>query len=134
MTPKGVASYFIEYRMPDKRRLTIGSHGRLTPAEARKHAKVLLGDVAKGIDVARQPQGRTPPSGFSKAKARLDSLTPDIPHWRFHDLRRNCASGMAAMGFLPNVIERVLNHQSGSNAGLVNVYQMNTGQSEEKRS
>ena len=318
VTPKGAASYFIEYRMPDKRRLSIGAHGRLTPAEARRQAKVLLGEVAKGIDVARQPRGnktfaaafeafmknngrgnrswdskrryveydvlpvwankpitaisrkdianlidkvahrspsvanslfavlrpmyrwwlergfietnpmvglrsppppkprdrvladvelvqiwnaadpqwfpfgpltrmliltgqrisevagmtqdevqgdvwtiqgsrtkngkehqvdlhplaleiigtmpptnhflftttgKSPPSGFSKAKTRLDAEIPDMPHWRFHDLRRTCASGMAALGVLPNVIERVLNHQSGVNSGLVSVYQ-----------
>lgn len=318
VTAKGRASYFVEYRMPNKRRLSIGPHGRLTPQEARKEAKSLLGDVAKGIDVARRPRdkitfaeafeiyikkngrdnkswdetrriliydalpawgqkpisdikrtdvaqlidvvsartpsgaralfaqlrpmfrwcverghmehnstadlkapstskardriltdeeivqvwkaaepswfpfgpivrlliltgqrisevagmshdeieggtwiipgartkngkqhqvdlhlltlrildklppandllftttGRTPPSGFSKAKAKLDANLPALPHWRFHDLRRTCASGMAALGILPNVIERILNHQSGSNAGLVGVYQ-----------
>ena len=67
--------------------------------------------------------GRTPPSGFSKTKRNLDARLPDIPHWRFHDLRRTAASGMAALGVLPNVIERILNHQSGVNSGLVGVYQ-----------
>jgi integrase len=30
--------------------LTLGEHGRLTPDEARKEAKVLLGEVARGLD------------------------------------------------------------------------------------
>ena len=43
--------------------------------------------------------------------------------WRTHDLRRTAASGMAALGFQPHVIERVLNHVSGAQGGLVGVYQ-----------
>lgn len=83
----------------------------------------ILDDLLLMNDLLFTTTGQTPPSGFSKAKARLDGALPDLPHWRFHDLRRTCASGMARLGILPNVIERVLNHQSGSNAGLVSVYQ-----------
>jgi hypothetical protein len=43
--------------------------------------------------------------------------------WRTHDLRRTAASGMAALGFQPQVVERVLNHVSGAQGGLVGVYQ-----------
>ena len=76
--------------------------------------------------------GRTPASGFSKAKRNLDARLTDLPHWRFHDLRRTAASGMAALGILPNVIERILNHQSGANAGLVGVYQRHEYRSERR--
>ncbi len=67
-------------------------------------------------------------SGFSKAKARLDARMREIlgdkfQDWRTHDLRRTAASGMAALGFQPHVIERVLNHVSGAQGGLVGVYQ-----------
>jgi integrase len=70
--------------------------------------------------------GRTPVSGFSKAKARLDARMREIlgdkfREWRTHDLRRTAASGMAALGFQPHVIERVLNHVSGAQGGLVGV-------------
>ncbi len=66
--------------------------------------------------------GHSAPSGFSKAKARLDKgmaaiLGTTFQPWRTHDLRRTAASGMAAHGFLPHVIERVLNHVSGANPG-----------------
>ena len=72
--------------------------------------------------------GRTPPSGFSKAKARLDramrtQLEAELPPWRAHDLRRTAASGMAALNVPPHVVERVLNHLSGAQGGLVGVYQ-----------
>jgi integrase len=73
--------------------------------------------------------------GFSATKRKLDELVeaarrkadpkPDTPiaPWRFHDLRRTAATGMAAMGFPPHVVERVLNHVSGTQSGLVGVYQ-----------
>ena len=72
--------------------------------------------------------GTTPVSGFSKAKARLDARMKEIlgdrfQEWRTHDLRRTAASGMAALGFQPHIIERVLNHVSGAQGGLVGVYQ-----------
>jgi integrase len=59
-TKGGSASYFVEYRLggrgtPNKR-LTIGKHGALTPDEARKRAKVDLGKVASGEDVAQTKQ------------------------------------------------------------------------------
>lgn len=65
----------------------------------------------------------TPISGYGKAKARLDALMGDVPGWRVHDIRRTAASGMAKLGFQPHVIERVLNHISGAQGGLVGVYQ-----------
>jgi integrase len=68
--------------------------------------------------------GEAPASGYSKGKRRLDALLPpDIPAWRLHDLRRTTASGMARLGIALPVIEKVLNHASGSFAGIVGVYQ-----------
>jgi integrase len=64
----------------------------------------------------------SPISGYGKAKGRLDELM-SIPPWRVHDLRRTAASGMAKLGFQPHVVERVLNHVSGAQGGLVGVYQ-----------
>jgi integrase len=72
--------------------------------------------------------GATPVAGFSRAKNRLDGAilesvdrAPD--HWTFHDLRRTAASGMARLGVNLPVIEKVLNHTSGSFAGVVGIYQ-----------
>ena len=53
--------------------------------------------------------------------------------WRLHDLRRTAASGMAALGFQPHVIERVLNHVSGAQGGLVGVYQRHEYRDDRKR-
>jgi integrase len=44
-------------------------------------------------------------------------------HWRVHDLRRTCASGLARLGIPPHIVDRVLNHTSGATGGLVGVYQ-----------
>jgi len=68
--------------------------------------------------------GVSPASGYSKNKRRFDALLPaDMPSWRLHDLRRSCASGLARLGVNLPVIEKCLNHASGSFAGIVGVYQ-----------
>jgi integrase len=77
--------------------------------------------------------GRAAFSGFSKVVRRLRSLLPpDMPQWTLHDLRRTCASGMARLGINLPVIEKVLNHSSGSFARIVGVYQRHNF-AEEKR-
>jgi integrase len=53
-----------------------------------------------------------------------------IPHWTFHDLRRTAATGMARLGVPVRVTEAVLNHVSGSRAGIVGVYQKHTWREE----
>jgi len=45
-----------------------------------------------------------------------------MPHWTLHDLRRTAASGMAAIGIPPHVIEAALNHKSGTIRGVAAVY------------
>ena len=65
--------------------------------------------------------GTKPYDGF-KAKERLDELA-GIDAWTLHDLRRTAASGMAKLGVSVLVIEKILNHVSGSLAGIVGVYQ-----------
>lgn len=72
--------------------------------------------------------GKAPVSGFSKAKKALDGEMTKITErtitpWRVHDLRRTFASGLAALGVSLPVIERLLNHVSGSFGGIVSVYQ-----------
>lgn len=60
-------------------------------------------------------------SGFSRAKRRLDELS-HTTDWVVHDLRRTAATGMAKLGVAPHVVERVLNHTSGSLGGVAGVY------------
>ncbi len=78
--------------------------------------------------------GHTPVSGFSRMKVQLDKAilnarrkvdakAEGLAPWRLHDLRRSVASGMGDMGIAVSIIERALNHVSGTFAGLVGVYQ-----------
>ncbi|MCL6741569.1 site-specific integrase [Sphingomonas sp. RB56-2] len=79
--------------------------------------------------------GKTPVSGFSRAKERIAKRTGQIletmepgrarvyPPWRLHDLRRTLATGLQRLGVRLEVTESVLNHISGSRAGIVGVYQ-----------
>lgn len=63
-----------------------------------------------------------PFNGFGKAKAALDAACGVAP-WRLHDLRRTVATGLQRLGVRLEVTEAVLNHVSGSRAGIVGVYQ-----------
>lgn len=66
--------------------------------------------------------GKTPFSGFSKAKKRLEELS-GVTDWRLHDIRRTVTSGMAQLGIAPHVADKILNHQSGTISGVAAVYQ-----------
>jgi integrase len=59
---------------------------------------------------------------FVRLKERLDKLC-GVAGWTLHDLRRTAASGMARLGVGLPVIEKVLNHVSGSFAGVTGIYQ-----------
>jgi integrase len=74
--------------------------------------------------------GSAPYNGF-KVKERFD-VAVNIAPWTVHDLRRTAASGMARLGVSLVVIEKILNHVSGSLAGIVGVYQRHEF-AEEKR-
>jgi integrase len=81
--------------------------------------------------------GTRPVSGFSKARGRIDaamiearrrslSLPEDLPveieAWTLHDLRRTAATGMARLNIPPHVVDKVLNHVSGTIRGVAAVY------------
>jgi integrase len=99
-------------------------------------------EILKGLPrIAGKPgfvfttTGRSPVSGFSKAKRAVDAavlgcLKEDRgdgakapPHWTLHDLRRTLATSLQGLGVRLEVTEAVLNHTSGSRAGIVGVYQ-----------
>jgi integrase len=77
------------------------------------------------------PGLKGPFNGFSKAKAALDEAS-GVTDWRLHDLRRTFATGLQKLGVRLEVTEAILNHISGSRAGIVGVYQKHTW-SDEKR-
>ena len=73
-----------------------------------------------GLFLARWKQ--TNFSGWSTSKAALDKLS-GVSGWTLHDLRRTFATNLAALGTPIHVTERLLNHVSGTQSGIVAVYQ-----------
>jgi len=61
--------------------------------------------------------------GYHRAKRRIDQRMPGAEPWVLHDIRRTCATGLQKLGVRLEVTEAVLNHTSGSRAGIVGVYQ-----------
>jgi integrase len=61
-------------------------------------------------------------NGWSASKERLDAAS-GVKGWRLHDLRRTLATGLQRLGVRLEVTEAVLNHISGSRAGIIGVYQ-----------
>lgn len=82
--------------------------------------------------------GETGYSGFSRSKARLDakikkSTGGELAKWTLHDLRRTVATRMADLGVMPHVIEAVLNHVSGSKAGVAGTYNRSLYEPEKRK-
>ncbi len=86
------------------------------------------------VDFVFTMTGESPVTGFNSAKKRIDAYLAESPgeaadghappaRWTLHDLRRTFASGLARLGINLPVIEKVLNHTSGSFGGIVAVYQ-----------
>jgi integrase len=87
-------------------------------------AITVLENLPRNSELVFSTNGNTPVSGFSKVKTRLDALMPaGTPAWVIHDLRRSFASDCARLGIAVHVVEKALNHSSGTFRGIVSVYQ-----------
>ncbi|MXP28882.1 tyrosine-type recombinase/integrase [Porphyrobacter algicida] len=86
-------------------------------------ALAVLEDVPRFLDCdyVFTTTRKSPISGFSKALRRL-SEGSQTTNWRWHDLRRTAASGMARQDVAPHVVEKILNHVSGIISGVAAVY------------
>ena len=101
-------------------------------------AQPLIGDPAVFVFTTN---GRSPVSGFGKAKATIDAEIAKImreeavargddpakiklfPQWRVHDLRRTVATHLEdALGVPPNIVGSVLNHSPTGYKGVTAVY------------
>jgi integrase len=89
------------------------------------------------VDLVFTTNGRTPISGFSKAKLRLDRASgvglADRDEWRVHDIRRSVTTFMAEIGIAPHVVDKLLNHVSGSIRGVAAVYNRHSYTEERRR-
>lgn len=80
----GVRSYIVEKRIGNRvRRITLGRHGELTPAQARSKAQQILGQIAMGFDpvaerkrqLRRATTLQTCFADFKKARKHLSEKT-----------------------------------------------------------
>jgi integrase len=49
-------------------------------------------------------------------------VSPTIEHFTRHDLRRTAATGMAAIGVAPHLVDKILNHTTGKISGVAAIY------------
>jgi integrase len=108
-------------------------NGRAHVVHLAPEARAVLATVPRveGCDLVFTTSGRTPVSGFAKAKERLDRLS-GVGGWRLHDFRRTAVTWMAGAGVPPHVADRLLNHVEGAIRGVAAVYQRGEFLSERK--
>ena len=83
-----------------------------------------------GSDLDFTTNGKTPISGWTKIKRKLDEVIKEP--WVIHDLRRTMATGLQKLGVNLQTIEAVLGHTSGSRGGIVGVYQRHSFDAEKR--
>ena len=90
-----------------------------------------------GQDLVFSTTGKTPISGFSRAKKALDATimmsragtgmagttSPTMVPWRLHDIRRTGVSTLARLGINSIVADKLLGHQAAKLRGVAAVYQ-----------
>jgi integrase len=86
-----------------------------------EHTKNARGHTIPATTWAKQHYEEFEFNGWSKGKSRMDRET-GITDYVIHDIRRVYATLHAKIGTPIHVIEKLLNHQSGSVSGLVAVY------------
>jgi len=103
--------------------------GHTVPLSPEVKALLLSLPRFQGSDFVITFDGRAPTTAFSQCKAELDAAITKLnggvplPSWTLHDLRRSVASGMAKAKVSMPVVEKVLNHVSGSFGGVAGIYQ-----------
>jgi integrase len=100
-------------------------NGKAHSVPLSEPAIAILQALPRRGDLVLMPSGGNKSTrDFARNKRRLDALLPaDMAHWTQHDLRRSMVSGMARLGVSLPVIEKIVNHSSGSFSGIVGVYQ-----------
>jgi integrase len=97
------------------------------PADRTKNGlrhEIPMSQPVHKILVARQNTGErvfAPVPLWHRARAALIEKS-GVQGWTLHDLRRSVSTGMGELGVQPHAIEAVLNHVSGSKAGVAGVY------------
>ena len=115
-------------------------NGRPHDVHLSDAACVVLRDISRveGCDFVLSTTGKTPVSGFSKARPALDAAIvkaradaaaklngkPEaLAEWRTHDLRRSGVSTLARLGFDSIVADKILGHQPAKLLGVAAIQQ-----------
>ena len=104
-------------------------NGRPHDVHLTEPARAVLRTMPRieGRDLIFTTTGKTPISGFSRAKTALDEamarLGAKVAPWRLHDLRRTGVSTLARLGFDSIVVDMLLAHQAAKLRGVAAVYQ-----------
>lgn len=61
-------------------------------------------------------------NAWPKSKVAFDELLENVAPWTLHDLRRTFATNLAKLGTAPHVVEKLLNHASGTISGVAAIY------------
>jgi integrase len=86
----------------------------------------ILGKPGGGFVFSRD--GQAPATYLFRAQKKLeDAMAARLGKrghqgWTPHDLRRTAASGMAGLGVAPHVVDKILNHVSGTIRGVALIY------------
>ncbi|MFN6253028.1 MAG: tyrosine-type recombinase/integrase [Acetobacteraceae bacterium] len=113
---------------PDQTLWTVPAHrmkrGQAHAVALTAAAREALGAVTRieGQDLIFTTTGKTPISGFSKFKAKLDKLSK-VTGWTLHDFRRAGVSHLARMGFSPIVADKLLAHHPKALSAVARTYQ-----------
>ena len=108
------------WTIPGSRMKRGAAHVVALPEAAREALSAVT--RINGQDLVFSTTGKTPVSGFTKAKAALDKAAK-VTDWRLHDIRRSGVSALAAMGFNPVVADLLLAHRPATLSAVARVYQ-----------
>jgi len=91
--------------------------GRANAVPLSEPVQRILSSIPRTSEYVFTTTGRSPISGFSKAKAAIDKAS-GVTGWRLHDLRRTARSLMSRAGVSSDIAERVLGHVIPGVAGV----------------
>ena len=96
-------------------------------------AREALGAITRldGQDLVFSTTGKTPISGFSKVKARLDKASK-VTGWVLHDFRRAGVSHLARLGHSAVLADALLAHKGQALSDVARVYQVHDFADERK--
>jgi integrase len=132
MERRELSDDFSTWTIPATRTKNKRSHTVPLSPLVREILRGVLADTPPTTQFVFSTNGRSPVSGFSKLKPKLDQKmlavardedpNATVELWTLHDLRRTCVTSMIEIGVEPHVVEATINHISGYKGGVAGVY------------